>query len=226
MEALAPGMEDLDRRRLWYLLKSAHLVADPRHALFRSNPHGDHVLAPALADVAREVALNHLVRSHLAAFGPATRADTADWAGQTVGSLLPGFQALADELIEFTGPNGESLTDLRDAPRPPAEAEAPVRFLAKWDSLLLGHKRRTRVISDEHRKVVIRKNGDVTESFTVDGFVAGTWSAAQKRGVATLTLTPFTPLTKPATAALEEEGDRLLRFLAPGARALSIEKAG
>jgi len=29
MEALAPGMDEMDRRRLWYLLKSAHLVADP-----------------------------------------------------------------------------------------------------------------------------------------------------------------------------------------------------
>src|SRR5260221_2968979 len=32
MEALAPTMADLDRRRLWYLLKSGPLVADPGHA--------------------------------------------------------------------------------------------------------------------------------------------------------------------------------------------------
>ena len=79
MEALAPGMEEMDRRRLWYLLKSAHLVADPRHALFRSSPQGDHVLAPTLPEVAREVANRHLVPAHLAALGPATRADTRSW---------------------------------------------------------------------------------------------------------------------------------------------------
>jgi uncharacterized protein YcaQ len=223
MEALAPGMEEMDRRRLWYLLKSAHLVADPRHALFKSTPQGDHVLAPTLPEVAREVAITHLVRSHLAAFGPATRADTADWTGHTVGALLPGYAALASELVELTGPNGESLVDLRDAPRPPAEVAAPVRFLPKWDSLLLGHKRRTRVISDEHRKVVIRKNGDVSETFTVDGFVAGTWAAVEKRGAAILTLTPFSQLPKPIAAALEEEGDSLIRFLAPDAEAVSVE---
>jgi uncharacterized protein YcaQ len=222
MEALAPALEDLDRRRLWYLLKSAHLVADPGHALFGSSPQGDHVLAPSLPEVAREVAITHLVRSHLAAFGPATRADTADWTGHTVGALLPGYAALADELIEFTGPNGETLLDLRAARRPPAEVDAPVRFLAKWDSLLLGHKRRTRVISDEHRKVVIRKNGDVTETFTVDGFVAGTWGVTQKRGAATLMLTPFIPLSNPVVRELEEEGGRLLRFLAPDAQEVSI----
>jgi uncharacterized protein YcaQ len=224
MAALAPAMEDLDRRRLWYLLKSAHLVADPRHALFRSNPHGDHVLAPTLPEVAHEVAITHLVRSHLTAFGPASRADTADWTGQTVGSLLPGYAALAEDLVEFTGPNSESLFDLRGAPRPPAEVAAPVRFLAKWDSLLLGHKRRTRVISDQHRKVVIRKNGDVTESFTVDGFVAGTWAATSKRGIATLTITPFSPLPEPVVAELEKEGERLLHFLSPEAQQVRIEQ--
>jgi uncharacterized protein YcaQ len=223
MEALAPAMEDLDRRRLWYLLKSAHLVADPRHALFRSTPHGDHVLAPTLPEVAREVAMTHLVRSHLAAFGPATRADTADWTGQTVGSLLPGYAALADELVELVGPAGESLFDLRGAPRPPAEVAAPVRFLPKWDSLLLGHRRRTRVISDEHRRVVIRKNGDVTETFTIDGFVAGTWATSQKRGLATLALTPFAAVAKPHAAALVEEAERLLGFLAPGAAERAVE---
>jgi uncharacterized protein YcaQ len=223
MEALAPGMADMDRRRLWYLLKSAHLVADPRHALFKSTPQGDHVLAPTLPEVAHEVAITHLVRSHLAAFGPATHADTAGWTGHTVGALLTGYAALAEELVELTGPDGETLVDLRDAPRPPAEVAAPVRFLAKWDSLLLGHKRRTRVISDEHRKVVILKNGDVSETFTVDGFVAGTWAAAEKRGTATLTLTPFSQLPKPVVAALEEEGKRLLQFLAPDAAEVSIE---
>ena len=223
MEALAPAMADLDRRRLWYLLKSAHLVADPRHALFMSTPKGDHVLAPALTEVAREVAITHLVRSHLAAFGPATRADTADWSGQTVGSLRTGYEALADELIDLKGPQGENLLDLRDAPRPPVEVHLPVRFLPKWDSLLLGHKRRTRVISDEHRKVVIRKNGDVAETFLVDGFVAGTWSAAEKGGIATLALTPFIPIRKPVWAELETEGERLLRFLAPNAKTVSVE---
>jgi hypothetical protein len=109
------------------------------------------------------------------------------------------------------------------APRPPADVAAPVRFLAKWDSLLLGHKRRTRIISDEHRKVVIRTNGDVRESFTVDGFVAGTWAATHKLRIATLTLTPFIPIPKPAAAALEEEGERLLRFLAPMAQEVSVE---
>ena len=140
-----------------------------------------------------------------------------------MGSLLPGYQALTDDLVEFTGPRGERLYDLRDAPRPSAEAPAPVRFLAKWDSLLLGHQRRTRVISDEHRKVVIRKNGDVSESFTVDGFVAGTWNVTSKRGHAALTLSPFAPVPRAVARELEREGEQLLRFLAAEVKSIAIE---
>lgn len=41
--------------------------------------------------------------------------------------------------------------------------------------------------------------------------------------IATPTLTPFIPIPKPAAAALEEEGERLLRFLAPMAQEVSVE---
>jgi hypothetical protein len=221
--ARLPSMEELDTRRLWYLLKSEGLVNDPARALFRSAPNGDHVPAPPGAAVEPGAAVAHLVRTHLSAFGPATRADTSDWSGQLVGSLAPGYAALSEELVEFTGPDGELLFDLREAPRPSAETEAPVRFLAKWDSLLLGHKRRTRVIGEAERKVVIRKNGDVTESFTVDGFVAGTWVAMAKRGAASLRLTPFAPLDAAALVSLEEEGVRLLRFLLPEASSTEVD---
>ena len=211
-------MLELERFRLWNLLKTRHFVADPSRAFFHHPPSGDHVLAPEMAGAGEAEAAAHLVRAHLGAFGPASRADTSDWSGQTIARLLPGYQVLKPELVEFLGPDGDILYDLRDAPRPSAETPAPVRYLAKWDSLLLGHKRRARVISDRDRKVVIRKNGDVMESFTVDGFVAGMWAATLSGGVATLTLTPLRKLARAHLEDLVEEGERLLAFLAPGAR--------
>ena len=57
------------------------------------------------------------------------------------------------------------------APLPDPDLPAPVRFLPKWDNVLLGFADRTRVLPERHRKTVIRMNGDVAQ--TVDGFVAG-----------------------------------------------------
>jgi len=49
--------------------------------------------------------------------------------------------------------------------------------------------------------------------------IAGTWSVAEKRREATLTLRPFERLAHPARAAVVDEAERLLRFSHPAASA-------
>ena len=90
---------------------------------------------------------------------------------------------------------------------------APVRFLPEFDNLVLSHDDRTRVMADEHRPRVVSKNLQVSATFLVDGFVAGTWKVERKKKTAALVLDPFGPLAKKTLAALEKEGDALLRFL-------------
>lgn len=46
----------------------------------------------------------------------------------------------------------------------------------------------------------------------VDGFVRGAWRIDERRGTATLTVQPFTPLTARQRDELVEEGERLLAF--------------
>ena len=54
----------------------------------------------------------------------------------------------------------------------------------------------------------------VPATFLVDGFVRGTWNTERSRGRATLLIEPFEPLAKRDRGALEEEGERLVRFMA------------
>jgi hypothetical protein len=114
-------------------------------------------------------AVAHLARRYLAAFGPATPADAAAWSGLSIARLRPGFAALdaAGELARFVDERGRELLDLVDTPRPDGDAPAPPRLLPMWDSLLLAHADRTRVISDEHRRVVVARNGDTLPTFLV-----------------------------------------------------------
>jgi hypothetical protein len=148
-----------------------------------------------------------LARRYLAAFGPATRADIADWSGLRVKDLAPAIEAL-EPLRRFRNEEGRELLDLPRAPLPPGDAPASVRFLPKFDDLLLGHRDRRRVMSDEHRSQVIH-GGDVAQTFLVDGFVAGTWSLAGGR----VRLEPFGPLRRGATRQLKEEAARLEAFV-------------
>ncbi|MFC6158402.1 winged helix DNA-binding domain-containing protein [Kribbella jiaozuonensis] len=163
-----------------------------------------------------------LVTRYLQAFGPATPADFQTWSG--LQKAKPLFDEL--ELETFTDEAGKTLYDVPDGPRPDEDTPAPVRFLPEFDNVLLSHAKRERIIADEHKPHVFTKNLRVKATYTVDGVVAGLWTTEKKRGVATLTLTPFGKTLKKTQAELEREGSALLRFLEPDAKTHQVVTAG
>jgi hypothetical protein len=114
------------------------------------------------------------------------------------------------DLREDRDPDGAKLVDLPDAARPDGDSPAPVRFLSTFDALLLlGHAKRARILPDEHReKVFATKMPQSIPTFLVDGHVAGTWRYLEGRVVPT----PFTPLSRAAGRAVDEEAERLTAF--------------
>jgi hypothetical protein len=161
-----------------------------------------------------------LVLRHLAAFGPSTAADIQSWSG------LKGIAKVLDELrpkvVVMHDERGRELFDLPDAPRPGDGAESPLRLLPEFDSLLLAHADRSRLVADEHRGKLITKNLRVRAAFLVDGFVQGTWSTTRTRTAATLELAPFSPLAKRVQRQLSDEAESMLRFLEPDASTFEV----
>ena len=158
-----------------------------------------------------------LAERYLGAFGPASAADLQTWSG--VAGARAVLDGMRDRLEVFADERGRELFDLPDAPRPGADAAAPVRFLPEFDNLVLAYDDRSRVIADAHRPLVTTKNLRVRATFLVDGVVAGIWTIAVKRRVATVTLEPFG--AKPSKRVLQEltaEGEALARFAEPDAR--------
>ena len=166
----------------------------------------------------RSAVPGELVVRYLEAFGPATPADFQTWSG------LPKAKELFDglDLEVLTDEHGKPLYDVPGGPRPDPDTAAPVRFLPEFDNLLLAHAKRERIIADEHRPAVFTKNLRVKSTYLVDGLVAGLWTAEKKRGVATLTLTPFGRTLKRTAAELEREGTALLGFLEPDAKTYEV----
>jgi hypothetical protein len=119
-------------------------------------------------------ALDQLVRRYLAAYGPASPADAAKWAGMKPRDVMPAIERLT--LRRFRDEAGGELLDLPRAPLPHPDTPAPVRFLPTWDAILLVHARRTGVLPEEYRsRIFPTKMPQSIGTFLVDGAVAGTW---------------------------------------------------
>ena len=150
----------------------------------------------------------HLVRRYLAAYGPASRADLATWSRVPLRDLDPALDRLRPR--RFRNEAGRELLDLPRAPLADAETPAPVRFLPRWDSLLLAYDDRNRLMTDDVRATIMSPvDGDVVDTVLLDGFVAGIWRVEAGRVV----VEPFEPLPRVARRELEDEAGRLEAFL-------------
>jgi hypothetical protein len=160
---------------------------------------------------------------YLEAFGPASVSDAQTWSG--LAGLAAVFDQLRPKLRSFRDERGRELFDLPDAPRPDPDSDTPVRFLPEWDNLLLSHADRSRMIADAHRPALTTFNLRLPGTFLVDGFVAGLWVATRKKSNAVLELRPFVRLDPGTKAALESEGELLLRFMEPDATTVTVTHA-
>lgn len=198
------------------------LVQVPPRGIWGESGPAAHTTAEAWLGrpLAAERAPDEMVMRYLAAFGPASVRDAQHWCG--LKRLGPVVDRLRPRLRAFRDENGVELFDLPEAPRPDPETPAPVRYLPEFDNVLLSHADRARIISEADRKRVFTVNGIIRPTILVDGFVRGMWRMKRERGAALLAVEPFGPLTAEDRAALEEEGERLLRFAAADAETREV----
>lgn len=197
----------------WGLRYYAPLVHAPTGAAWSFGPRPSFRAAPRPPDLDEDgcaAGLRTLLRRYLAGFGPASISDMARFALLYRPPLRQAVTELAAELEELRGPDGTVLYDLPGAPRPPEDTPAPPRLLGMWDSVLLAHADRSRVLPEKYRKLVIATNGDVLPTVLVDGFVAGVWRPVDGG----IEVTAFHRLAAPDWAGLGAEAEALLALLA------------
>ncbi len=197
------GLTGIDARRAWRGASvRAHVVHHHETALWRARPEGRFVAIDAPEAHVPVEARAGIIRRYLAAFGPASRRDLVAWSMMHVPELQLALDRL-EPLRRFRDEQDRELFDVPRASLPDAETPAPVRFLPKWDNALLAWADRTRILPEQYRKKVIRMNGDVAQTFLVDGFVAGTWRVADGRVVPE----PFAALPRSCNASSRRRRD-------------------
>lgn len=167
--------------------------------------------------------LRALIRSYLAAFGPASVKDLQLWSG--LSKLQAVVEELRAELSTFRDEQGRELFDLPGAPLPGDDTPAPVRFIPDFDNLVLAHHDRRRVIADKYRPIVFPGYSSVLPTFLVDGFVSGIWHIERTTAGAKLVIQPFEPLPANVSQELRAEGERLLAWAADKATTFEIALA-
>ncbi len=169
----------------------------------------EHWVGRPLAAASR---VDDVVLRYLQAFGPATVADVAAWSHLT--GLREVVERLRPQLRRFRDERGRELFDLPDAPRPPGDVEAPVRFLPEYDNALLSHADRSRFVPDAARGEAGRAT-KVQGTVLVDGRLAATWYRERASGgnPGAIVVEHLSYVTKRAARAIEREGARMAAFL-------------
>ena len=204
------GLSGIHARRAWRAARNrAHVTHHHETALWRARPEGRFVALDQPEEHDPTEARAEMFRRYLAAFGPASRRDLVAWSLMHVSEIQRALDRL-EPLRRFRDEQGRELFDLPRAPLPDPDTPAPVRFLPKWDNVLLAFHDRSRVLPEPYRKKVIGANGDVAQTFLVDGFVAGTWRVEKER----VLVQPFAALSRTTRQEVEDEAGRLEAFLA------------
>ncbi|MEU3839431.1 winged helix DNA-binding domain-containing protein [Streptomyces sp. NPDC028635] len=177
--------------------RNAYLAAPADSAAFDADPQ------EAAAGV------RQLLLAYLRAFGPASARDFARFTLLTSPVITQAVHELGDRLVRVAGPGRTPLLDVPDATVPAEDTPAPPRLLPMWDSALLAHAGPGRLVPEEYRPLVARRNGDTLPCLLVDGQVAGVWRAHDGG----LELTAFHRLGRVAWRGLTEEAERLAALL-------------
>jgi Winged helix DNA-binding domain len=198
--------------RLWWALRHcAPVVHAPTGGPWAHGERAAYVAArsrPSDGDPAESV--QRLVWRYLEGFGPATAADIAQFSILRRPVVRAALDDLAGRVEVLEGPGRNLVHDVPGGARPDDKTEAPPRLLGMWDLSLLAYADRGRVLPEEYRKLVIRRNGDVLPVLLVDGHVAGVWRPVEGG----IEATAFRKLPARAWYGLGAEAEALVAFLA------------
>jgi len=193
------------------------LVQVPPAGYWRNRRRPSFVVDPRPLPDPVEAAMLVLSR-YLAAFGPASRRDVADWAGVAQRDFAEAVARL--RTVSYRDERGTELLDLPGGPLPPASTPLPVRLLARWDQPLLAYADRERIIPLEVQPLKLTLSGDAT--VTIDGRVAASWRLARAKDAVEVTIEPHVEIRRSARDEIRAEAMRMARLCSPQARTYDV----
>jgi hypothetical protein len=89
----------------------------------------------------------------------------------------------------------------------------PLRLLPRFDTYLLGYRRRDLLIDPSYAKRINLGGGIIHPSLEIDGQIAGLWTTQKRKDRLEVTIDPFEPLSADLQPQFDAEISDLGRFL-------------
>lgn len=168
--------------------------------------------------VDEEQAKEKLLLKYLGSYGPASVQDFASWSGLLASDARKTLEnvALKFEEVKIEDVKGQfwmQKKDFRTLTEIDLDEKTPAHLLPKFDSFVLGHKDRIRIIQREFMKQVFRKAGDIAASILVNDNIVGTWRYKKTKGSVTVSISPFQKLEKEDLNEIKSVAEDFSRFI-------------
>ncbi|MBS7632843.1 AlkZ family DNA glycosylase [Candidatus Bathyarchaeota archaeon] len=160
-----------------------------------------------------------LLLKYLHGYGPATAQDFACWSGLLTSEAKTTIQECLAEIKEIHVQGSREAywltkNDFEVLKKLNMEEKAPIRLLPKYDSYVLGHKDRTRIIRKELLQRVYRPVvGEVAATLLINGHIAGTWTHKKTSRKLTVAIEPFEQLDAETTTELHRTVEELGAYM-------------
>lgn len=160
-----------------------------------------------------------ILLKYLNGYDPASVQDFAYWSGLMVSDARKTLENVASELEEVKiedvkGQFWMQKKDYKTLMEMDLDEKTPVHLLPKFDSFVLGHKDRIRIIQIEFMKQVYRPIvGDVVATILVNDRIVGTWRYKKTKNNVTVSISPFQKLEKEDLNEIKSVAEDFGQFL-------------
>ena len=171
-----------------------------------------------LNTISEERARQQLLKKYLSCYGPASPQDFACWSGiltSEARQIIEETESLRQVQLEGSREELWMLKeDFRTLEKTDLEAEVPPRLLPKYDSYLMGHKNRSRIIRDEMLQKVYRPVvGEVAATVLINGRIVGTWTSSRTKKALRISVKPLEKFTERKLSSLRPVANEFAQFL-------------
>lgn len=161
--------------------------------------------------LSEEEARQHLLLNYLDCYAPATIQDFAYWAGFKVGEARKVFDSIDKEEVKIGGrPYYVRAEDALDAKEDETDR---IVLLPEYDSYIMGHKDKSRILKEEHRTQVLLPFASVAATVVKNGRVVGTWNMKKEKRTLLFQMNPFDEHEERDLSLIHEEVKRIARFM-------------